>query len=322
MTRLNEFENNIDRQLIDNYQPTPKNVRTILKAKNKRNKVKGENSEEATDDKTQEASEKITFPEDYEFKDVVKKFRELKKNIPKKCEDKSQLLQQLKIAIDKAQMTTTVNYQEVPNEGYSCSVLIDNVFVAKGTAPNKKQAKGNAYENALELLQKDALIVEKKVSEEEDEDSEQLVLVGGGVHLVMSDDDGSDDDGSVVNDELLKQAFGEFVIFKNNENENVKTILSVSCMMNKVDFKVIKTTKIHFVTMNSLKVAMGSPLKALEASENAIKRLERVCPTVVLKELYEADEQFVVMREDLMQEDGVKCLDPTIIPDSNIGVLC
>lgn len=177
MTRLNEFENNIDRQLIDNYQPTPKNVRTILKAKNKRNKVKGENSEEATDDKTQEASEQITIPEDYEFKDVVKKFRELKKNIPKKCEDKSQLLQQLKIAIDKAQMTTTVNYQEVPNEGYSCSVLIDNVFVAKGTAPNKKQAKGNAYENALELLQKDALIVEKKVSEEEDEDSEQLVLV-------------------------------------------------------------------------------------------------------------------------------------------------
>ena len=61
----------------------------------------------------------------------------------------------VQIAVDKARMSATTQFTELgPGKGFRCDLSLDFVLVSSGEAQNKRLAKNGAYVAAAELLQK------------------------------------------------------------------------------------------------------------------------------------------------------------------------
>ena len=320
MSLLNELEMNIDRQLIDNFQPSKDlGDKTIIKTK----KRKTENIKEMK--KRSKTSLSPASTSINKYAGVETKFAKLAKQLPSDLEkDKAQLIQQFHICLDKCKMTSSTKCQTLQDGSFSCSLHIDTIFVAEGIAPNKKEAKVNSYKNAIVLLREDQLKIQKKEEASETDGPEELELVCG---MTMTDDaDGNSKAGTafgVVGCDDLKKALENFVIYYTREGTNSKTILHESCNFNKISLKIDKNKKSYFIKIKDLivsKVKKSKKDPLPKALDETLEKLKSFCYSIVVKEWYEADEVYDMKREDLLNEKVVKLDNCDAIPDSNIGV--
>ena len=317
MQRLSHYENNVERSLITDFKPEIHNRATIV-PKRKLDQGAWRPPPLRNDKVNMPDSSQLPFSPN-ELAQLERKFSNLSSLVRnlmtiKQTDNAISILQ---MAFDKKKMTSSMKFNDLPNRKFSYTLQVDCINLSEGEAPNKKQAKAEAYQNALSILSTPHLKITKS-----HKNPTEYVLIGSASACTPVEPKKPKAENDVKFD-------GIFVLIGQVDVQHSATnILRQSAEFNRLqlDFDVQYSIKDNTY---DCRLSLGKNIVSIDkkdtreeatttASETMLELLRKSCYTILSKSAGDVDINDAVQKEQLLSGKVCTTIEEPI-PDSNIG---
>ncbi|CAI9716137.1 NF-kappa-B-repressing factor-like [Octopus vulgaris] len=314
-------------------QPKSSSNNVKTKGRQQNISVNAEASNETTTNDTESAKNLLTNLE-MKFYSLSHNLRSIKKALPS-----ANSIQVIHVAADKTKMTIKCDITPCFASAatlFICKICINDTHIVSGTGPNKRAAKHEAYNKAIEVLSMSCLKINTL-------DNGQNVLVGSSspqpiVSLLSQSEAAKSSTKSRVtkrnqnasqnagNKPMQKQPINDWIEFliMSNTMVNATAILRRSAIFNKMPIEYVYRPAVNGtccrILLNEesiMECVAESKFKAKTAvSKKALDWLQERCWTIHIKQTADSDD-VSLSRDELMNEIQKK--QPQAIPSDNVG---
>lgn len=315
-------------------QPKSSSNNVKTKGRQKNISVNDDASNETSTNDTESAKNLLTNLE-MKFYSLSHNLRSIKKALPS-----ANSIQVVHVAADKTKMTIKCEISPCfASAGtlFICKICINDTLIVSGTGPNKRAAKHEAYNKAIEVLSMSCLKINTL-------DNGQNVLVGSSspqpIVSLLSQTEATKSSvktqatkrnqnasQNAANKPMQKQPISdwiEFLVMSNTMVNNATAILRRSANFNKMPIEYVYRPAVNGtccrILLNEesiMECVAESKSKAKTAvSKKALDWLQERCWTILIKQTADSDD-VSLSRDELMNEIQKK--QPQAIPSDNVG---
>lgn len=317
MQRLSHYENNVERSLITDFRPEVHN-RPVIVPKRKLDQGAWRPPPLRNDKVNMPHSSQLPFSQN-ELAQLERKFSNLSSLVRNlmAAKQSDNAISILQMAFDKMKMTSSMKFNDLPNRNFFYSLQVDCIILSEGEAPNKKQAKAEAYQNALSVLKMPHL----KISKSHKSPTECVLIGSASAHAVI--------EPKKPKTETEVKFDGIFVLIGQLDVQHGATnILRQSAEFNRLqlDFDVQYSIKDNTY---ECRLSLGKNIVSVDkkdsrdeamttASERMLELLRKSCYTILSKSAGDVNIDDAVQKEQLLSDKASTTIEEPI-PDSNIG---